>query len=49
MQNIERNELRHRKDREKLVTQLSFRAVGQNQAEWQTFEQYQNKKQSVYG
>ena len=41
----QRNDLNHQKEQEKLVTQLIFRAVGQNHAEWQTFEQYENKRQ----
>ena len=31
-----------------LVTQPSFRAVGQTHAEWQTFEKLKNKRQ-MYG
>ena len=34
-----------RKTMSKLVTQLSFRAVGQTHAEWQTFEKLENKRQ----
>ena len=44
----QRNELHRLKEQEKLVTQLSFRAVGQNHAEWQTFEEYEIKRQ-LYG
>ena len=32
----------------KLITQPHFRAVGQTQAEWQTFEKPKNKRQ-MYG
>ena len=37
-----------RKSMSKLVTQPSFRAVGQKAAEWQTFETPENKRQ-IYG
>ena len=32
----------------KLVTQSSFKAVGQTNADWQTFEKPENKRQ-MYG
>ena len=38
-----------RKSVSKLVTQPSFRAVGQTHAEWQTFEKPENKRQIMYG